>query len=88
MAFMVNGFAQDTWTVAGSSTDVLGTSWDPTNTSNDMTLVDGNYVLVKSVKLDDEVELQFKVCKNHAWGEEYPSSNYYLKIPAGTWDVV
>ena len=91
MAFTVNGFADDdtTWTVAGSSTDILGSEWSTADTSNDMTLVNGNYVLVKSVELANDVELEFKVCKNHAWGGDYPSSgNYYLKIPAGTWDVV
>ena len=90
MAFTVNGFAQeDTWTVAGSSTDILGSEWSTADTNNDMTLVNGNYVLVKSVELANDVELKFKVCKNHDWGEDYPSSgDYYLKIPAGTWDVV
>ena len=79
----------DTWTVAGSSTALFGTSWDETNTDNDMALEDGLYTWSK-----DNVELttagfSFKVVYNHDWGTAYPSSNYVQAIDKhGYYNVV
>ena len=70
-----------TWTVAGDNVTLFGASWDPSVTANDM--VKGDDGLYKWEKIDAELaqgEIQFKVVKNHAWGEEYPSSNYNLTI--------
>ena len=71
----------DTWTVAGSST-ILGSTWNPGDTSNDMTTTDGvNYTLVKeNCTLEKGSTYEYKVVKNHAWGEEYPSSNATLTV--------
>lgn len=73
--------AQDSWTVAGVS-DLCGSFWDPADTNNDMTSEDGvNYTLVKdSLTLEADIEYSFKVVANHKWGEEYPSSNYLLRV--------
>jgi uncharacterized repeat protein (TIGR02543 family) len=73
---------ETTWTVAGSSAAVFGTAWDPANVANDMTLQnDGTYKWEKKELLfaaGDAIE--FKVVKNHAWTEAYPSANYLLTI--------
>ena len=93
MAFTVNGFAQDTWTVAGSG-QLLGSTWDPADANNDMTLADGVYVWTKSDVELDGTDIEFKVCKNHAWGEAYPEQNWVITPNvgdygngAGTYDV-
>lgn len=68
----------DTWTVAGTAAALNGTvSWDPSNTANDMTSTDGvNYTLtVTDCTLEQGTIYAFKVAKNHAWGEAYPSQN-------------
>ena len=68
-----------TYTVAGASS-VFGSHWDPADASNDMTLEDGLYKLVKTeVILEDNVEL--KVVQDHSWGKSWPGSNYVLAIP-------
>jgi len=70
--------AQDTWTVAGTAAALNGTaSWAPTNAENDMTSDDGvNYTLtVTDCTLEAGVTYEYKVVKNHAWAEAYPSSN-------------
>ena len=71
---------EDTWTVAGSSTALFGTTWAPTNTDNDMTLDNGLYTWSC-----DRAELttsgfSFKVVLNHDWGTAYPSDNYVQAI--------
>jgi hypothetical protein len=65
--------AEKTWTVAGSSELVFGTTWAPTNTDNDMTKQDdGSFVLTKySITFDGPTTINFKVCANHAWDESY-----------------
>ncbi len=82
MAFAINGFAQDTWTVAGTAAALNGTQdWAPANADNDMTLVGEEYVLVvENVTLEKGVTYQYKVVKNHAWDEAYPTSNKTFKI--------
>ncbi|MBQ9186888.1 MAG: choice-of-anchor D domain-containing protein [Prevotella sp.] len=83
----------DTWTVAGSSSQVLGSAWDPEETSNDMTQVDGTtlwYLTKQSVALTagDAGDIYFKVCKDHSWETAYPNDNHTLTVDAdGTYDV-
>ena len=75
--------AQDTWTVAGEKS-ILGVSWDPTCTDNDMTLVnDPVYRLVKTGMMikANEGGYGYKIVKNHDWSEAYPESNALLSIP-------
>ena len=59
------------YTVAGDAS-VFGSSWDPADTNNDMTLVDGLYTLTKeNVTLTGS--FKFKVVGNHAWSAyEWP----------------
>ena len=73
--------ATETWTVAGVGT-ILGSTWDPTDTSNDMTSTDGkNYTLVKeNCTLEQGTSYEFKVVKDHAWTEAYPGSNASLTV--------
>lgn len=73
--------AQTTWTVAGTI-DVFGTSWDPTDTNNDMTLKSGvTYELIKTdVILEKDRNYELKVVQNHKWGTEYPASNYKFSV--------
>ena len=81
-------WADDTYTVVGSNSDMFGTAWDPTNTTNDMTKNgDGTYsITYTNVYLDDDV--QYKVVKNHSWDETYPDVNRVINIAeAGTYTV-
>lgn len=78
----------DTWTVAGAPASVFGSEWAPSNTDNDMTLVDGLYTLVKEGVTAPAGNVEFKVVKNHAWSESYPGSNYKLAIAEdGQYDI-
>ena len=77
------------FTVAGSSIALFGTTWAPDNNSNNMTTTDGHiYTWTK-----ENVELfagnvEFKVCGNHAYDIAYPSNNKVLNISEnGTYDV-
>ena len=72
----------DTWTPAGIPADVFGSEWAPENAANDMTLSNGLYVFAKSITYSGNIS--FKVVKNHAWGTEYPGSDYSFDIPAGS----
>jgi hypothetical protein len=74
---------EDTWTVAGSSSVAFGTTWDPTNTANDMVKQnDGTFKWEKeNLELADG-SVDFKVVKNHSWDEAYPSQDYKLAIDA------
>ena len=78
-----------TWTVAGSSIPLFGSSWDPANASNDMKKqADGTFKLEKLAVELGKGTIQYKVAANHDWGEAYPSSNASLPIPEdGTYDV-
>ena len=79
------------YTVVGPA-HVFGTEWDPTNTANDMTLVDGVYTWTKNdVPLEDF--FGFKVVGNHAWDVyEWPIGyeNNWNAYPdgAGIYDIV
>ena len=67
-----------TWTVAGN---FLGSSWNPEDASNDMTLEGDLYTLVKTdVTLEKGTSYEFKVVKDHAWTVAYPSNNYTFTV--------
>ncbi|MBO6035126.1 MAG: hypothetical protein J6P34_04655, partial [Paludibacteraceae bacterium] len=79
------------WTVCGSAA-VMGTEFDPTDTSNDMEFVGGVYQLQKkSVALAADAIYEYKFTGNHAWGVgQYPESmdNLEFTVPAdGTYNV-
>lgn len=80
---------QHTYTVAGGKTDLFGTSWDPTNTANDMTKQeDGTYKWEKTDLTLAAGSIGFKVCEDHAWAVAYPAQDYQLAIPeAGIYTI-
>ncbi len=83
----------DTWTVAGSSADMINGSstWSPTTTSNDMTNVTGTWwgLLITGKSLSNSTNYQFKVCKNHGWGTSYPADNSNMYITTGgTYNII
>ena len=86
---VTGAWAADTYTVAGSNSDMFGYVWDPTNTANDMTKNgDGTYsITYTNVYLEDDV--QYLVVKNHDWDEVYPTDgNRVITIAeAGTYTV-
>lgn len=69
-----------TYTVAGDNSDVFGTEWDPENTNNDMTQDGALYKWEKQVVMSAST-IEFKVCKNHGWGNAWPSANYQVTFP-------
>lgn len=80
-AFFSVGMFASTYTVAGSSTAILGSSWDPADASNDMTLVDGVYTLVKENVNLFAATYEYKVVKDHAWANgAWPNANATLVI--------
>ena len=69
------------YTVAGTPAKLFGTEWNPANKDNIMEfLEDGTYKWEKKDVEMSATTVQFKVVKGSAWGTEYPSSNYELKI--------
>ncbi len=79
---------EHTYTVAGSSDVAFGTTWAPTNTANDMALVEGLYTWEKSELTLAAGNILFKVCEDHAWTNCWPSDNYELNIPeAGIYTI-
>ena len=78
-----------TYTVAGSSTALFGTEWDPSNKANDMEeLDDGTYRWQKHNVRLEEGAIEFKVVANRDWGMAYPPSNFYAEVTkAGNYDV-
>lgn len=73
----------DTWTVAGTSAALNGTSdWAEGNTDNDMTSGDDtNFTLVVTdCTLETGTTYKFKIVKNHSWGEAYPASDYEFNV--------
>ena len=62
-----NDVEQSTYTVAGSS-GLLGTHWDVTDTTNNMTqLEDGTYQLIKTDLALVAGTYEYKVVKDHSW---------------------
>ncbi len=83
MLSFVGVMAQDTWTVAGAAAALNGNDdWSPTNSENDMITTDNeNYTLtVTNCTLEQGVTYEYKVVKNHAWDEAYPSSNEKFSV--------
>ena len=78
-----------TYTVAGGSTELLGSAWSTTDENNDMELVDGLYVWSKADVTLPKTEVLFKVVKDHDWNKgSWPASNYELNIAkSGVYDV-
>ena len=90
---MVTTAMATTYTVAGDNTDILGTSWNPTNTANDMTLESGTkYILVKEgVTITESTTIKWKVCEDHAWTTSYGDGDNDKSSTistAGTYDIV
>ena len=82
---------EPTYTVAGSSATLFGTTWDPTNTDNDLAPITGSEYLyawsIENVTLAAG-EIAFKVCENHAWDKAWPAQDYKLNIAeAGVYKV-
>lgn len=77
------------FTVAGNNTALFGSSWDQSNTSNDMTTTDGQiYTWSKQNVVLTAGNVEFKVCGNHGWDIAYPSSNKNLSVSeGGTYNV-
>ena len=69
--------APTTYTVAGDSEAAFGTTWDPTNTANDMALEDGLYKWTKTnVALYANTVIKFQVVRNHDWAQgQWPGQN-------------
>ena len=79
-----------TYTVAGDSEALFGEgkTWNPGETANDMTLVDGLYTFAKTDVTLPAGTIQFKVCQDHAWTTCWPSDNYKLAIStSGKYDI-
>jgi hypothetical protein len=70
-----------TYTVAGDNAYVFGTTWDVTNTSNDMELQEDNTYKWEKENLELPVgNVEFKVAQDHSWSVNYPKDNYVLAI--------
>ena len=71
----------DTYTVAGNDAAIFGTSWDVTNTANDMVKAAGIYKWEKAeLNLTAGTIIAFKVAKNHSWDVAYPAQNDTVTI--------
>lgn len=75
---------EDIYTVAGEPTTVFGTTWDLTNTANDMAKqTDGSYKWEKTGLELGAGTVAFKVVKNRDWNNganAWPAENYTLAI--------
>ncbi len=82
----------ETYTVAGSNTTILGSSWSESDRNNDMTLVDGVYQLTFNdvVLSDNNPSCEFRVVVNHSWLTAYPVGNATVTgfNGSGTYDIV
>ena len=97
--FKVEGFVApveptvyEHFTVCGDNTTIFGTTWDPTNTANDMTLdeTDGLYKLVKENVEITAGTIQYKVAANHSWDESWgngSANQNYVFNENGTYDL-
>ena len=71
----------DIYTVAGNDAAIFGTSWDVTNTANDMVKAAGIYKWEKAeLNLTAGTIIAFKVAKNHSWDVAYPAQNDTVTI--------
>ena len=90
LAASVPQLMAQTYTVAGTPSSVLGTEWDPSNTSNDMVRMGSTtyYYLAKTANVNSG-SYAFKVTLNHGWGTAYPSNNYNYSVgSSGTQSIV
>lgn len=75
------GATVDTWTIAGNNTDILGSSWDTTDSDNDMDTDDGEtYTKTYTISSVPNSQFEFKVVKDHGWTTAYPNSNFVVKF--------
>lgn len=83
-----------TYSVAGSSAALFGASWDPANTSTDMTSTDGvNYTFSKENVTLSQGQVLYKVVVDHSWDTSYGQNggegNAVYSVPEdGVYDVV
>lgn len=77
------------FTIAGSSKDLFGTSWDNANATNNMTIAENNiWTKTYSNVTLSAGDIEYKIIKNYNWNESYPNDNAKLNIPAaGNYDV-
>ena len=72
------------YTVAGSSAAIFGSTWDATNTANDMTKGDDGIWTITYTDVQPETAIQLKVLKNHswdeAWGDKETGDNYTFNV--------
>ncbi len=94
LQFIIKGYVApityDSFTVAGSSEALFGTTWDPTNTANDMTLMNGLYTFNKSNVELTPGNLEFKVVADHDanYGAAWPANNFIQAVEKhGLYDV-
>ena len=68
------------YSVAGSSADIFGATWDASYKGTEMTKgADGIYsITFEDVQPANEV--QFKVVKDHSWDVSYPAENYLFNV--------
>jgi len=74
---------EHTYTVAGNSDVAFGTTWDLSNTANDMTLSEGLYKWEKANLTLGASTIEFKVVMDRDWNDgknAWPSDNYKLII--------
>ena len=80
---------EHTYTVAGGSAELFGTTWTPTITDNDMMKQeDGTYKWEKTGVTLPAGNVEFKVVEDHAWTHCWPAENYVLPISeAGVYTI-
>lgn len=74
----------EVYNISGSSTELFGASWDPSNSATLMTSNgDGTYTWTSSVVASSTSAVEFKVLTNYSYKKSWPSSNYSIQVPAG-----
>ena len=69
----------EVWTIAGDMS-LLGSDWDATDNTNKLSLFGENYKLIKYNLTLPKGTYQYKVFKDYATSESYPSNNASLVI--------
>lgn len=76
--------AATTYTVAGSSAEVLGTAWDPSIADNDLIYDPATMTYSQQFNVPGSVgHLEFKVAKNHGWDTAWPTDNVAIDFLTG-----
>ena len=70
---------KEVWTIAGDE-NLLGVNWDATNKNNKMVINGENYTLSKTNLTLPKGTYQFKVFKDYAQTESYPTNNASIVI--------